>query len=164
MSYTELKMLIDGEWTVGTSGKSEDVIDPATNEVLGQVPHASEADLDRALAAAQRGFEEWSNMLPFARQQIMEQAARNLEANKQDIARWCTMEMGKPLAESLIEMDFVIANTRWCGEVSSTVFGNTTSGRAWLRPPMTSVAWVHSRRIQSCWIGWQRSFAMGNNR
>ncbi|NRB31454.1 MAG: NAD-dependent succinate-semialdehyde dehydrogenase [Rhizobiaceae bacterium] len=130
MSYTELKMLIDGEWTVGTSGKSEDVIDPATNEVLGQVPHASEADLDRALAAAQRGFEEWSNMLPFARQQIMEQAARNLEANKEDIARWCTMEMGKPLAESLVEMDFVIANTRWCGEEGRRAYGRIVPGRA----------------------------------
>ena len=112
MSYPELKMLIDGEWTEGTSGELEDVIDPATHEVLGQVPHASPADLDRALNAAQRGFVEWSAMLPFARQQIMEQAARNLEQRKEEIARWCTMEMGKPLAESLVEMDFVIAVTR----------------------------------------------------
>ena len=43
MSYTDLKMLIDGEWTSGTSGKFDDVTDPATDEVLGQVPHASAA-------------------------------------------------------------------------------------------------------------------------
>ena len=130
MSYPELKMLIDGKWTEGTSGELEDVIDPATHEVLGQVPHASPADLDRALNAAQGGFAEWSAMLPFARQQIMEQAARNLEQRKEEIARWCTMEMGKPLAESLVEMDFVIAVTRWCGEEGRRAYGRVIPGRA----------------------------------
>jgi len=130
MSYTDLKMLIDGEWTSGTSGEFEDVIDPATNEVLGQVPHASAADLDRALEAAQRGFAEWSAMSPHARQQVMEQAARNLEDNKQEIAKWCTLEMGKPLAESLVEMDFVIAVTRWCGEEGRRAYGRIVPGRA----------------------------------
>src|SRR5210317_583701 len=116
MSYPDIKMLIDGKWTTGTSGESDDILDPATHEVLGQVPHASIADLDQALEAAQRGFAEWAAMSPFVRQQVMEQAARNMEDQKEEIARWCTMEMGKPLAESLLEMDFVISVTRWCGE------------------------------------------------
>jgi len=130
MSYTDLKMLIDGEWTSGTSGEFENVIDPATREVLGRVPHASAADLDRALSAARRGFAEWSAMSPFARQQVMEQAARNMEDRKPEIAKWCTMEMGKPLAESMAEMDFVIAVTRWCGEEGRRAYGRIIPGRA----------------------------------
>ena len=129
MSYPDIKMLIDGKWTSGTSDGFDDVLDPATHEVLGRVPHASAADLDQALGAAQRGFSEWSAMSPFARQQVMEQAARNMEEQKQEIARWCTLEMGKPLAESLVEMDFVISVTRWCGEEGRRAYGRLIPGR-----------------------------------
>ena len=57
--YEELAMYIDGEWCQGSDGAGEDVINPATEETLARLPHASSADLDRALAAASRGFAEW---------------------------------------------------------------------------------------------------------
>ena len=129
MTYPTIEMLIDGEWTAG-SGEGEDVLNPATGEVLGRVPHASAADLDRALEAARRGFAEWSAATPFARQAVMERAARLLEERREEIARWCTMEMGKPLAESLAEMDFVIGVTRWCGEEGRRAYGRLIPGRA----------------------------------
>ena len=57
--YPELSLFIDGEW-LGTQGrKSQPVINPATEETLGQLPHATPADLDRALGAAQRAWGEW---------------------------------------------------------------------------------------------------------
>ena len=56
MAYEKLELLIGGKWTAGTSGKSEPVINPATEEVLGHLPHASAADLDAALAASAEGF------------------------------------------------------------------------------------------------------------
>ena len=76
MSYPELKMLIDGEWTVGTAGKSEPVICPADGKEIGQVPHASPADLDRALDSSLAGFNQWRVMTPISRQAILEKAAR----------------------------------------------------------------------------------------
>ena len=57
--YPEVKLYIDGEWVAGSEGKSEPILDPATAQPIGDVPHASRADLDRALAAARSGFEAW---------------------------------------------------------------------------------------------------------
>lgn len=129
MSYPDIEMLIDGAWTKGDGG-DEPVLDPATGEEIGRTPHASVADLDRALAAAERGFREWARLSPFERQRIMEQAARLLEERKEEIATWCTIEMGKPLAESRAEMDFVIGVTRWCGEEGRRAYGRVIPGRA----------------------------------
>ena len=54
--YTELSLFIDGKWLNGAGRKGEDVINPATGKALGTLPHASKADLDAALEAAQKGF------------------------------------------------------------------------------------------------------------
>ena len=129
MTYPTIEMLIDGEWTSGAGG-GEDVLNPATGQAIGRVPHASPADLDRALEAARRGFAEWSAMNPVARQEVMERAARLMEERREEIARWCTMEMGKTLAESRAEMDFVIGVTRWCGEEGRRAYGRLIPSRA----------------------------------
>jgi succinate-semialdehyde dehydrogenase/glutarate-semialdehyde dehydrogenase len=72
MAYEKLELLIGGKWSQGTSGKTEPVINPATEEVLGHVPHASAADLDAAMEASLEGFKVWRATSAFARQQIME--------------------------------------------------------------------------------------------
>ena len=59
VTYTDTQLLIDGEWVDAASGKTIDVVNPATGKPIGKVAHAGIADLDRALAAAQRGFEAW---------------------------------------------------------------------------------------------------------
>ncbi|MFL6703178.1 MAG: aldehyde dehydrogenase family protein, partial [Paraburkholderia graminis] len=56
-SYTDTRLLINGEWCDDASGKTLDVLNPAIGQVIGKVAHAGIADLDRALEAAQRGFE-----------------------------------------------------------------------------------------------------------
>ena len=71
MKYETLELLIDGKWTTGTSDKSQNVINPATEEVLGTLPHASINDLDAALIAADKGFKIWRATSPLARQVIM---------------------------------------------------------------------------------------------
>ena len=60
-SYPDTQLLIDGQWQDAASGKKIAVHNPATGEVIGHVAHASIADLDRALAAAQKGFQIWKN-------------------------------------------------------------------------------------------------------
>ena len=59
MSYPELKMLIAGDWVVGGAGKSEPVFCPADGSEIGQVPHATTSDLDRALESSLEGFNIW---------------------------------------------------------------------------------------------------------
>ena len=129
MSYPELKMLIDGEWTVGTSGKSEPVICPADGSEIGQVPHASPADLDRALDSSLAGFNQWRVMTPISRQAILEKAARILEDRFETNSANLTREMGKPLAESRIEMQVAIDLLRWYGEEGKRVYGRIIPSR-----------------------------------
>src|SRR5687768_8336083 len=75
MPYEKLELLIAGEFRGGSEGKTEPVINPATEEVLGEVPHASTGDLDSALAASADGFKVWRARTPLQRQAVMEKAA-----------------------------------------------------------------------------------------
>ena len=128
MSYAELDMLIDGKWTKG-NGAPMDVLNPATEEVLGQLPTATDADLDAAVEASQRGFDAWSDMTALARQKIMEKAARYIEDNVDQIARDCTLEQGKPFIESKMELGFVIDAIRWYGEEGKRAYGRLIPSR-----------------------------------
>ena len=56
MNYPNVQLYIDGKWRPAASGKTIPVLNPATEEVVGTVAHASKADLDEALAAAEKGF------------------------------------------------------------------------------------------------------------
>ncbi|MEM9369865.1 MAG: NAD-dependent succinate-semialdehyde dehydrogenase [Pseudomonadota bacterium] len=122
MSYPTIEMLINGEWQSGEGG-AEDIINPATEEVLGQTPHASSSQLDAALAAADAGFKVWRKVTPIERQKIMSQAADTLTAQTDEIAANLTREMGKPLFESKLELGFAIDVLRWYGEEGKRAYG-----------------------------------------
>ncbi|MEL6477633.1 MAG: NAD-dependent succinate-semialdehyde dehydrogenase [Pseudomonadota bacterium] len=122
MTYETIELLINGEWQSGQGG-SEDIIDPATEEVLGQTPHASAEQLDAALAAADEGFKTWKAMTPLARQAIMAKAADALAADTDRIATNLTREMGKPLFEAKLELGFAIDVLRWYGEEGKRAYG-----------------------------------------
>ncbi len=119
----KLEMLINGRWCQGGDGQSQPLLNPATEEVLAEVPLASAADLDEAINASAEGFRIWRNTTPVARQGIMEKAARLIEGQVDDISRTLTMEMGKPLAQAKIELDFVVAVTRWYAEEGKRAYG-----------------------------------------
>jgi len=129
MSYEKLKLLINGEWTLGTSGKTEPVTNPATDEVLGYLPHASSADLDEALSSSTNGFRVWRNVPPIERQAIMEKAARLMEERHETIATNMTLEMGKPLTESRLEVTVAIAVLRWYAEEGKRAYGRVIPSR-----------------------------------
>jgi succinate-semialdehyde dehydrogenase/glutarate-semialdehyde dehydrogenase len=123
MAYEKLDLLINGEFRQGSEGASEDVLNPATDEVLAEVPHASDADLDEALASAEAGFKVWRATTPLARQAVMNKAADILTADIDRIAENLTLEMGKPVAESKIELGFAIDVLRWYGEEGKRAYG-----------------------------------------
>jgi succinate-semialdehyde dehydrogenase / glutarate-semialdehyde dehydrogenase len=95
--YPALQLFIDGEWCDGSTGESEPVYNPATGGVIGHVPHASTEDLDRALAAAAKGFRVWSAMTTDERGQILHRAAALIREKAGSIARTMTIEQGKPV-------------------------------------------------------------------
>lgn len=129
MSYEALDLLINGQFRQGSGGAAEDVLNPATEEVLAQVPHASAADLDEALQSSAEGFKTWKATTPIQRQGIMNKAADILAADTDRIARNLTMEMGKPLGEAKIELGFAIEVLRWYGEEGKRAYGRLIPAR-----------------------------------
>lgn len=129
MAYEKLDLLIDGEFRQGSTGVTEDVLNPATEEVLGAVPHASKADLDAALQSSLKGFQVWKATTPIERQKVMNRAADLIEADIDRIARNLTQEMGKPVGEARLELGFAIDVLRWYGEEGKRAYGRLIPAR-----------------------------------
>ena len=127
--YEKLELLINGKWRQGSGGKTETVYNPATGEALGELPHASIADLDEALAASEKAFQVWRKETALNRQKILEKACRILEDRFDEVAENLTKEMGKPLAEAKIELSVAIDIIRWYGEEGKRIYGRTVPSR-----------------------------------
>ncbi len=141
--YVSPAMLIDGEWVEGKAG--DPVIDPATEAVLGYVPRASRADLDRALAAAARSFPVWKGLAPARRAELMTEAARLLRQRAPEIAKIVTLEHGKPLAESRTEILRAADLVEWDANEGRRAYGRIVPGppgfrQTVLREPIGPVA------------------------
>lgn len=98
-NYPTLHLLIDGEQLSGDGRNTEEVTNPATGETLASLPHATTADLDRALEAAKRGFREWRTTAADKRAAVLTKAAGLIRERAGDIAQALTREQGKPLGE-----------------------------------------------------------------
>jgi succinate-semialdehyde dehydrogenase/glutarate-semialdehyde dehydrogenase len=122
-SYPELSMYIDGRWTQGSGARREPVLDPATGDVLGHVPLAEAADLDAALAAADRGFRLWRDLPVERRSTILHQAAELLRSRADLIGRVMTQEEGKSLGEATGEVGRVATLLDWDAEEGRRAYG-----------------------------------------
>ena len=92
-------MLIGGDWTQAESGETFETVDPAAGTVLATVASGGPADVDRAVAAARRAFEDpfWANMNPHDRTLVLLRIADALEANAEEIATLESMDGGIPI-------------------------------------------------------------------
>ena len=126
--YEKLANYIDGAWMTD-SADGEDVINPATEAVLGRLPHASEQDLDRALAAAARTAEGWRRLPPVERAAIMRSAAALVRERLETIAVTMTLEQGKPLAEARSEIARAADMIEWCAEEGRRTYGRVIPAR-----------------------------------
>ena len=75
MSYTALEHYIDGNWVKPTGSKTQEVMNPAKNTPIGELGFASKGDLDKALAAVDKGFKTWRKVSAFERGKILRKAA-----------------------------------------------------------------------------------------
>jgi len=128
-TYADLSLFIGGEWLSAAGRKSSSVINPATEETSGQVPHASKADLDRALAAAQEGFKTWRAIFPDERGRIMKRAADLLRSRKEEIARIATTESGKVIHETRVEVMMSANILEWYAEEGRRAYGRVLPQR-----------------------------------
>jgi len=130
MSYPDTRLFIDGQWRDARAGKTLPVVNPATGKSIGKVAHAGTADLDDALAAAQRGFEAWRDMSAIERSGIMRKAAALMRERAADIAALMTQEQGKPLVEARAEAAISAEIIEWFAEEGRRVYGRVVPSRS----------------------------------
>lgn len=100
--YPDLNLYIDGKWR--KAERSIPVVNPATEDVLGQLPCASQSDLEEALEAAEKGLTIWSRTSPRDRSDIILKAASLMRDRQEEIAQTITAEHGKPLTQARLEV------------------------------------------------------------
>ncbi len=128
-AYPNIQLLIANQWVDAASGKTIDVRNPATGQVIGTVAHAGIDDLERALAAAQKGFETWRDTSVYERAALMRRATTLLRERAGDIARLLTQEQGKPLAEAKGEILAGADILDWFADEGRRVYGRLVPGR-----------------------------------
>jgi succinate-semialdehyde dehydrogenase/glutarate-semialdehyde dehydrogenase len=127
--YSNVNLFIDGAWKPAVNGKTLPVLNPATEETIGTVAHAEQADLDLALAAAQKGFETWRKVSAYDRYKLMRKAADILRSRVDEVAKLMTMEQGKPLAEAKGETLVGVDVIDWFAEEARRTYGRTVPPR-----------------------------------
>jgi len=129
-AYAELGLFIGGEWLGAAGRKTTPVLNPATEEVIGHLPHASKADLDRALAEADRGFKLWRAIFPDARGKILKRTAELMRERAEEIARIATTESGKSIHETRVELQMSANIFEWFAEEGRRAYGRVLPQRA----------------------------------
>lgn len=128
-AYPDTQLLINGQWQPAASGKTIPVHNPATGAVIGQLAHAGKEDLDRALAAAEKGFAIWKATSAHERQATMRRAAALLKERVDEIAALLTQEQGKPLAEARVEVMAGVGIIEWFADEALRLYGRIVPAR-----------------------------------
>jgi len=115
---------IDGAWCDAVEGKTVDVINPATGDTLGTVPHMGAQETRRAIAAANAAWPAWRKKTARERAQILRTWYELMLENADDLAAIMTAEQGKPLAESKGEIGYAASFFEWFGEQAKRIEGD----------------------------------------
>lgn len=125
-----IQLHIDGTWVDGRLQRRLPVLNPATEEQVGQVACAEIEDLNEAVAAAERGFKIWRKTPALDRYRLMREAARLFAARTEEVARMLTLENGKPLAQARAEVAVGVDVIDWCAEEARRTYGRVIPARA----------------------------------
>jgi succinate-semialdehyde dehydrogenase/glutarate-semialdehyde dehydrogenase len=131
--YSNLGLFIDGQWLNGDSRRGEDVINPATEKPLAHLPHATTADLDRALEAAKKGFAVWRAASAYDRAKIMRKAADLIRERHDTISKILVLEQGKVYGEARAEVLTSADIIEWYAEEGRRAYGRIVPGRGKVR-------------------------------
>ncbi len=125
----QYQMLIDGEWTEAADGGSWQVVNPATESPIAEVPYGGAADVTRAIDSAQAALPGWQGMTAYERGGILRDIADALRERAADLAPIMTAECGKPLAEALGEWGACADLFEWFAEEGKRAYGRTIPAR-----------------------------------
>ena len=127
--YSKFGQFIDGKWQASEKKETYDVINPATEEIIGKASKASPADVDKALKSAEKGFKIWKKFSPWDRAVIIRKIADLMRKKNNELAKWMTLETGKPLAEALGEVSASADIFEWNAEETKRIYGQTVQSR-----------------------------------
>lgn len=123
------KQLINGEWVDAQNGGTWDLINPATEDVIQQVPFGNASDAKSAIDSAHTAFKSWSRTTPYERAEILYQSAEWILERAEEFARVTTEESGKPLSESLAEWRSATNYLKWNAEECKRAYGRIIPSR-----------------------------------
>jgi len=113
VTVTTYKNFVGGEWVDAADGGVEQIVNPATGEVIAEVPKGTEADVDRAVQAAKTAYPEWREMTPGERAEVLLKLADVIDENTDELAQIESQNVGKPLAAAADEMPVCSDNIRF---------------------------------------------------
>jgi len=127
--YETLALYIDGQFLSGDGRREQEVWDPATGQTIAKLPHASRADLDHALASAQKAFQSWKHSSPMDRSKILRKVAELARERAKEIGHNITLDQGKPLAEAIAEVVSCADHADWHAEECRRIYGRVVPAR-----------------------------------
>jgi len=129
MTEFMFKQLINGEWVDASNGKTWNLINPATEDSLGEMPFGTGSDAEAAIDAAANAFPAWSRKTPYERADILVKAAGWIRARINDLGVISTEESGKPMRESTAEWNTAANLFEWYAEECKRLYGRTIPAR-----------------------------------
>ncbi|MDC1087571.1 NAD-dependent succinate-semialdehyde dehydrogenase [Alphaproteobacteria bacterium] len=130
IKYPDTQLFLNGEWRDALAKESLEIINPATEEVIGKVSHARKEDLDIALNAAEKAFNSWKNVSAYERSKILRKAADIVRSKADKIATLMTLEQGKPVVEAKMETMGAADSIDWYAEEGRRAYGRIIPSRA----------------------------------
>ena len=127
--YEKFGQFIDGNWQQSKDKGTYEVINPANEEIIGNVSKATPDDVDAALKSAQKGLQVWKNTAPWQRSNILRKIADKIREKQDTFAKWMTLEVGKPLAEGKGEAGGSADIFEWNAEETKRIYGQTVESR-----------------------------------
>ena len=127
--YEKFGQFIDGKWQQSSSGETYDVINPATEEIIGKASKANSKDIQRALKSAEKGLEIWRNTSPWDRSKVIRKISELMRKKVDTLSRWLTLEVGKPLSEGPGEVGGAADIFEWNSEETKRIFGEINQSR-----------------------------------
>ena len=127
--YEKFGQFIDGKWQKSSSGETYDVLNPATEEIIGKASKANSDDIQKALLSAEKGLHIWKNTSPWERSKIIRKISDLMRKKVDVLSKWLTLEVGKPLSEGPGEVGGAADIFEWNSEETKRIFGETNQSR-----------------------------------
>ena len=123
--YEKFGQFIDGKWQQSSDKSTYEVVNPANEEIIGHASKATSKDVEAALKSAAKGLQVWKKTAPWQRAYVIRRIADKMREKQDVLAKWMTLEVGKPLAEAKGEIGGAADIFEWNAEETKRIYGQT---------------------------------------